>query len=340
MKKEVNFIFVFLLVFVCFPVDCLACTSFAAYSQKTYYGMNFDHYINDIRFSIHKSNNSDTRVFSMDFFLSGNYSPTVSMNNQGLFSSCQLVYPEESPVEKNNENQMDMFELFYHTPFSTSKVKDIRDSIIDKTVICQNNFVHTLFADSSGDAMVLETDNKEKWMTDIMGKSMVMTNFFNKESGDNAAGVASGIGSDRYMSAKKYIDANIDSFSYDEGMTALQNTIQAGSPFPTQCSMLFDPAKAEVYVVMKRDFSKVWKVSINNGIIETFRGFDVRRSLRIGNRGLTAKDLETVESNIGIVGNMGTGGTISLLLIIFGIIGLLAIGLCILKVMKGKKSNK
>lgn len=80
-------------------------------------------------------------------------------------------------------------------------------------------------------------------------------------------------------------------------MNALKSTIQENSPHLTQCSMLFDPANAEVFIVLKRDFSKVWKVSINDGTIETFKGSNSHQSFKIGDRGIPIKNLENISVN-------------------------------------------
>ena len=295
MKKFTVFISL-LTAFLIFSADSLACTSFAVYSEKTYYGMNFDHYIYDIRFSIDNDTKGDTKIFSMDFLINGKYYPTVSMNNKGLFSSCQLAYPQKGTVNRESEKQMDMFDLFYDAPYITDKVKDIREIVKEKTMICEHNFVHNLFADSSKDATVVETNNKENWITNIEGRSIIMTNFFNSELKDGDIASVTGLGSDRYIKAKDYIDAHIKAFSYDDGMAVLKKTAQANSMFPTQCSMLFYPAEAEVYIVMNRDFTKVWKASINEGTVETYKGFKDYQSVKIGNNGLLSAEL----SNIGV----------------------------------------
>ncbi len=295
MKKVVLFITV-LVGSLILSVNALACTSFAVYSQKTYYGMNFDHYIHDMRFSIVNDTKSNIKVFSMDFLINGKYYPTVSMSNKGLFSSCQLAYPQKGTAQKENQDQMDMFDLFYQAPYLTDQVKDIRKTVTDKTLICQNNFVHNLFADNNGDAVVIETDNKEKWITDIEGKSIVMTNFFNSELKGGNIDSVTGFGADRYKKAKDYIDAHIDAFTYDDGMKALQNAVQISGPFPTQCSMLFDPEAAEVYIVMNKDFTKAWKVSINERMVETYKGFKGHQAVEIGESGLLSEEL----NNIGV----------------------------------------
>jgi hypothetical protein len=302
MKKILAFAAAFTALMLVFPAKCLACTGFAVYDHKTYYGMNFDHSIDDIKFFIRADDIGKTVVFSMDFRTSGGYYPTVSMNSLGFFSSCQLVYADAGCRFESLEgaaNPREMTELFGSMPFQTGKVESVRSAIKGHTMVCGYNEVHTLFADISGDAMVLETNNREQWLTDIQGKRIVMTNFFMHELPGSDADTAEGVGGDRYAAAARYIDAHIGSFSYEDGMEALKSAIQTSGSYPTQCSMLFDPMNGTVYIALKGDFTKVWKVSIYGGTAETYSGFDGHASVAIGRDGLSIKDLAALDGNSG-----------------------------------------
>lgn len=319
MRRLGVFLVAFLVVITACSVDCLACTSFAVYSDRTYYGMNFDHSIDDIRFSIHSG--TGTKVFSMDFFSNGAYHPTVWMSNQGFFAACQLVYPQQDPVRRSSHDQLDMFELFSRVPFETSRVKEIRDIASEKTLICQYNFVHTLFADATGDAIVLETNNHDNWVTDSVENRIVMTNFFVSGLQPDSAMPVTGVGADRYVKARAQIDAHFDSFSYADGMNALQTTVQEhDSPYPTQCSLLFDPADGRVFIVAKRDFGKVWQVDISRGTIEAYSGFDSHWASTIGVNGLLLRNLR------------GTGGSLSSRLQLLAVIAVCCLSLAWLAV--------
>jgi hypothetical protein len=338
MKKIGVFIFVFMFVFICFTNTCFACTSFAEYSQKTYYGMNFDHYVDDIRFSVRDKNNM--KVFRMDFANNGNYASAASLNNEGVFSACELVYPEKVLVKKKDENQMDICQVFSKAAYS-SKVQDIRNIIDGKTLICGDVFAHTLSADASGDAMVLETDNKEQWMTNIEGKSIVMANFMNHNMKEIARDDG-GIGRDRYKIAKDYIDSHMDAFSYEDGMTVLQNTIQKSGQYPTQSSMLFDPERAEVFIALKGDFTKIWKVSINNKTIETFKGFDTHQSFEFNNDGISAKKLIDIAKNYDkgqADADIKASSTGTKAWIIIAVCSIFVIGIVILRALKIRASK-
>ena len=295
MKKICFSLLSILFCFLYFSVNCLACTGFAVYSKKTYYGMNFDYTTSDIQFSINSSKDNGSLVFSMDLFTDGKYYPCASMNNKGLFGTCQSLYPEEQLVKKDNANQMDMYELFNKIPFQTASVNDIRNLISTKNMICQNRYIHNLYADSNKDAMILESVKNQTYETNITGNSIVMTNFFSAELQNNTIDKITGTGTDRYKKAVDYIDTHIDSFSYEDGINVLKNTVQSGS-YSTQCSMLFDPEKSEIYIVLKRDFSRVFKVSLNNKTIETVEGFDQSWSSTIDEKGINIKDLLAIKN--------------------------------------------
>ena len=69
----------------------LACTSFAVYSGKPLYGMNSEYPPSEPRFSLeeHKAG----CVFIGSFWMGDHYGRAVGMNDQGLFASCQMVFP-------------------------------------------------------------------------------------------------------------------------------------------------------------------------------------------------------------------------------------------------------
>jgi len=55
--------------------------------------------------------------------------------------------------------------------------------------------------------------------------------------------------------------------------------------------MAFDPASNEVYIVIRGDFEKVWKLSIDDATIETFTGFSESAKMEVGGDGIEVADL-------------------------------------------------
>lgn len=117
-----------------------------------------------------------------------------------------------------------------------------------------------------------------------------MTNFPNPP-GETSKNKVSGAGSNRYVKAANYINGTINTFGYNEGIETLKMTMQKRGSYPTQCSMLFDPKNSEVYLFLKQNYEKIWKVSIDNKTIETFSGFDTKEVINIDEEGVLISNL-------------------------------------------------
>ena len=64
--------------------------------------------------------------------------------------------------------------------------------------------------------------------------------------------------------------------------------------------MVFDPEKGEVYIALKGDFTRIWKVSIADGTIETFSGFGRAEKAQLDSSGILASDMESMGASEGI----------------------------------------
>ena len=56
-------------------------------------------------------------------------------------------------------------------------------------------------------------------------------------------------------------------------------------------AMVFDPDKKEIYICLEGNFKKIWKASLENRTIETYRGFAPFRLEPIPAEGMSAADL-------------------------------------------------
>lgn len=273
-----------------------ACTSFAVYSNQVYYGMNFDFINLPIKFLL--SVNGDIRTFhlaferamgEMKFFVN-----TAGMNNKGLFSSCQELHPENNTPPEKTDTNMFTFELYEAIANSQSaqEIKRIGQKlpIIDMPGIT----LHNLFADKSGEAFVTESGNSNTVFTRIKGDFIVMTNFSNHSLAGEQYTAAKGEGADRYITACDYLRQHAADFSIDKGFELLSMCCNKNPQYPTMVSMVFDPQKSEVYIVMERNFLKILKLSIQNGTIEPFKGYEKNNvlSLPSGTDGILAEDLK------------------------------------------------
>jgi len=266
-----------------------ACTSFAVYSQNTVYGMNFDYPDAKIRYSV--SAYDGVKVFHMDVYMFNNFATIAAMNDKGFFVSIQQLYPDGPIVKELSENQVEMHDFAAATPYYTESVEEVIRYISDKKVVNHYLTIHDLFADRTGNAMVLEAGENGSVISRMDGKFIVMTNFANSELKNKDYKDVNGAGSDRYATAYDYISEHIDTFDLDKGFGVLKNTVQDSGYHPTQSSMVFDPENAAVYIAIKQDFSKIWKVDIQKGTVEGYKGFENPVELEINEDGILADEL-------------------------------------------------
>jgi hypothetical protein len=271
-----------------------ACTSFAVYADDTFYGMNFDYPDTEIRFTITSS--GDLKVFQMEFLQGNDFSVTVGMNSAGLFSSCQMLYPEAPAARSAGADDLYPWQIYEEALFNFESVKEVTEFISDKRVVHWSVTLHDLFADVHGDAMVVEAGGKENVITKIEDDFIVMTNFPNGDFAGQSYEDVEGVGADRYKIAYENILDHLTTFEVDRGLETLEKAALTGE-FSTQASMVFDPEKGQVYIALKRDFSKIWKVSIADDTIETFSGFGQTRKVTLDASGVLASDLERLGSS-------------------------------------------
>jgi len=290
--------FVFLIVFltILLPLSNVwACTSFAVYSNQIYYGMNFDFVNLPMKFLI--STNGDLRSFhlafertmgDMKFFVN-----TAGMNDKGLFSSCQELHPMSEYHTERNEKNMFVFELYEAITGckSAGEIEGIARTLplIDMPGVS----VHNFFADTTGKAFVTEAGAPETTIIEKENNFMVMTNFPNRSMVGKNYKEAQGKGDERYIICNEYLQKHASDFNIEKSFQLLEMCINKDPLYPTSCSMVFDPQKQEVFIVLKQNFSKILKLSITKGTIENFKGYEknISLSIPIGAEGLLVKDV-------------------------------------------------
>jgi hypothetical protein len=268
------------------PGSALACTSFAVYSDETLYGMNFDYPDVEIRFTINTA--GDLRVFQMEFEQDDGWSPTVGMNSAGLFASCQMLFPEVEGSAETSENEVFTWEVYRRALYDFVTVEDVEQYLNDRRVVHWSVTLHDLIADPHGDAMVVEPGETANVITRIDGDFIVMANFPNGEFVSQSYEDVSGVGADRYKAAYRHILDHLREFGRTEALEALERAVQLSGGYSTLCSMVFDPARNEVLIALRRDFDRIWKVSLEDGTIETHRGSGRSWKAQLGPAGVTA----------------------------------------------------
>jgi len=161
--------------------------------------------------------------------------------------------------------------------------------------------LHSLFADKHGDAMVVEAGHEGNKIVNKKDKFLVMTNFPNSDFVNVAVQDIEGAGAERYKAAHKYLLQNADSFCVDSAMKLLEHVVNTNTSTPTRCSFVFDPEHAVVYLALEGSFDKIWKVSLENSTIETWKGFQAHKVLELGKAGMweliLAEEALTVAEN-------------------------------------------
>ena len=268
------------------------CTSFAVYSQeKAIYGMNFD--ADDIDLKLKVNSYNDMNLFYFSGLADNKYRDIAGFNSEGLFICTQAV--EYSPGFKSScdENDWFAFDIFDEALKKTRKTSEFFE-ILNKRVIAypRNPLfpdlgLHTIIADKTGDAFILEEGIDTNIISKINNDFIIMTNFPNGDFRETNYDKIYGCGADRYICAHEYICNNIHSFGINEAFEVLSKT----SREDTLCSIVYEPLKNEIYISLKKDLSKKWKISIIEKTIQSLDGFLNNNRIEFTNGEIFVKDL-------------------------------------------------
>ena len=147
--------------------------------------------------------------------------------------------------------------------------------------------LHTIIADKTGDAFILEEGNETNIISPIQNDFIIMTNFPNGDFKEVNYDKVYGIGADRYICAHEYIKNNIHCFGINEAFEALRKTSQEN----TLCSIVYEATKNEIYISFKKDLSKKWKISVIEKTIQSLDGYLNNNKIQFTNEEIFVKDL-------------------------------------------------
>lgn len=268
-----------------------ACTGFAVFSNKTWYGMNFDYPPeSEIRFTISETPDKVFYLFFQDTE-SSNWNPTAGMNENGLFSSLQYQYPIQGDLHQSH-NEMYIHQLFRNSLESCSSLSEVKKMLGSNRLINLRDLtLHCLTADIDGHTFIAEAGEDGNDLTGTDSNWIVMTNFKVSDFRDTELEEIEGVGAGRYCNAIEYIESYHIEFGYTEALTALESAKNNDAVWGTKASMVFDPALNIVYICLSGNFSRIWKLSIDNSTIETFSGFEIFRSADLSSSSITASAL-------------------------------------------------
>ena len=100
-----------------------------------------------------------------------------------------------------------------------------------------------------------------------------------------------GDGDDRFIIAHEEINRNKGNFGVEQAFDVLEKARHTSEAYPTVCSLVLDPTGLYVYIALFGYFSKIWRISLAESMIESFSGFDAPHKLKIGPGGILASEL-------------------------------------------------
>lgn len=270
-----------------------SCSSFAVYADKPFYGMNFDYDKFPMRFNIVDEGGLKSFHLSFERPLGDKsvWAYTGGMNSNGLFGALQEEYPIHKNQSMPGKNRIYLHQL-YEGLFKFEKVQSI-ESICREKKLTQLKAVsiHSLFADAGGQAFVAEAGDNRNYLIKIKDRFIVMTNFPNRSLIGKSYKEAKGKGDYRYIKGYHYLKENSDSFNAEKGMHLLSLMKNNDPKYPTCCSMLFVPSEKTIYVSLFTNYDKVFKVSLEDATITTFKGFSKSVEFKIDQNGLAISKL-------------------------------------------------
>lgn len=273
------------------------CISFAVYGQeKIIYGMNFDTNEIDLKLKINSYN--DKNIFNISALMENKYVDIAGVNSDGLFICTQAVQYSPGFKSSCDENDWFAFDIFDEVLKKTRKTSEFFEILNKKVISYPRNplfpdlGLHTITADKSGDAFILEEGNDTNKVSPIHNDFIIMTNFPNGDFEEVDYNNVYGIGADRYICAHEYISNNIHNFGINEAFEVLKRTTQdTTSQCPTLCSIVYEPLKNEIYISFKKDFSKKWKIFIMEKTIQSLDGFLSNKKIQFTNGEIFVNDL-------------------------------------------------
>ena len=303
-----------------------ACTSFAVYGDEPIYGKNYDYEDVEMRFVVTDGG------MGQDYFTMNN---VVFMNVKGLFGAKLAQSPAYS-VRARAAGELYIDKLLPEVMSMQRRqhsldVVRVLENIQDKKLVHRKGSTsHTIIADAQGDAAIIEAGRDENEILPIDGDFIVMTNFPNSNFKEVPYDQVTGMGADRYMTAHRYIQRNLDEFDVQRAFSVLALTAQEH----TLCSMVFAPAEKSVYLALDGEFLQRWKISISERTMETYQGFSKDIKLRIPDGGVLASDLRAGDfSNYEVLSS-----GIELVFIVRILAGVLLVALAVFTILKIRKA--
>lgn len=238
--------------------------------------MNWDYPRVPARARIADNGEGCSRFFALSFGFGGQAVDDAILNDQRMFTAMQDHYPTESFLPAYDAAYESLPGLAFWTPFYYADAQGIRTAIgaFSRPLRHLYASVHHLFADVSGDVVIVEVIDERVVLTDIEGDYIVMTNFAIDQLREVEPLQARGYGQDRYLTAQKMIDENFETFDVDIAFEVLMATTQSQyTYYPTQFSIVHDPQRLTSYFIIAQNYDHIWQMTLGDGMLRTYKGF-------------------------------------------------------------------
>jgi hypothetical protein len=266
------------------------CTSFAVYSRKPVYGMNFDFPDVELKFEIQPAEGGD--VLYMCFFWDGQYRKVAGVNSAGLFAAAQILVAQFEIELQPGEVTITPYELFTNALETGRQIDDVINILGDRRLAYNTlRKGHQLYAGMNGKTCVVEPGPKSNRIYTFSGCNTVLTNNLFERQQVRAMAAMQRLGVDRFQIAQQVIDARRANFTIADGFELLRRTQMVRGRFTTQCSIVVDPAESSVYLSLKRDFQQLWRFDLSKRSVQTFQDRDEPSRHSIPAGGITSADL-------------------------------------------------
>ncbi|MEJ2599126.1 MAG: linear amide C-N hydrolase [Anaerolineales bacterium] len=266
------------------------CTSFAVYTPRPLYGMNFDFPEVELKFSIETAGKGS--VFYLGFKWDGRYRKVAGINTAGLFAAAQILVAQFEIEPQPGDIPITPFELFSHSLETGQRVDDVLNILGARRLAYSTlRKGHQLYADVHGNTCVVEPGPKSNQVYPLSGQNTVLTNNLFERQRVRAAQAMQRLGIDRYQIAHRWISERGANFTVPDGFELLQRTLLTRGRFTTQCSFVADPSEVVVYLSLNKDFHHIWKINLAKRTFQPLNG-DVKAPIQnIKAGGINSVDL-------------------------------------------------
>lgn len=256
--------------------------TFVAFSKNTFYGMNLGTTNGELRFRIKEKNKN--RVLFIDLYTKDEFSTIAAMNDHSVFITYQNHFNSTNPVYLS---PADFESKFGNLLFDNKRIPDPQNFSIDNNPLIIA-YTNQLFASEFGKAFIVESLETSPIIFEKQQNWQILTSLPSAFTD-----VESGNGFFHPFQQKNRVESEIRKYISDFSLLDGFRVLQAAHPLESQtASVVFEPSKNQIYIVLDKEFEKIWMINLDGATIETFSGFDKYHKGNIPEIGITSSDLQ------------------------------------------------